>query len=498
MTALTIKKIYNKNLPFFREMRDNRIEQKTIFSQAPEREEVFIKKTKEKITRAEARKHLAQFHLSCELLKVVNRFFPGLLSLLKQIRDPRDQRYITYQCQVLLMTRILSTIFYISSMRKTSEEFNSEAMIENIGHLSGQELTELPYWETINNYLKGVEPEELQDTVCRLVKKLVRSRAFEKARLRDGSWQVIIDGTQLYSSRVKPDGNCLYRVHNKGTEKEYTEYYYYVLEAKIMLHPDIYVSIMTEFAENQEEAEKQDCELKAFHRLLKKLRDKFPALPVCICGDSLYACKGFFTECLEAGCRYLLRFKEGRIPAVYGEYEKLRGLEGNYQEEKYLVPGKKKGKGKKGWEEKTVWHDYVTGIAYEGHQVNFIERGESGEGKYPFYFLTDLPVTKRGVKELAEAGRRRWAIENEGFNTQKNHGYSLGHRFSHNYQAWKNHYYLIQIGHMISQIIEAWGKLWEKVKQSREQKHRRLLEAWKQERLKECMTEERFQVRFEW
>ena len=61
----------------------------------------------------EARKHLAQFHLSCELLKVFKRFFPDLLSLLKQIRDPRDQRYVTYQSQVLLMMRILSSIFYI-------------------------------------------------------------------------------------------------------------------------------------------------------------------------------------------------------------------------------------------------------------------------------------------------------------------------------------------------------------------------------------------------
>ncbi len=145
-----------------------------------------------------------------------------------------------------------------------------------------------------------------------------------------------------------------------------------------------------------------------------------------------------------------------------------------------------------------MWHDYVTGIAYEGHAVNFIENGESGEGKYQFYFLTDLPVTKRTVKELAEAGRRRWAIENEGFNTQKNHGYNAGHRFSHNYQAWKNHYYLIQIGHMISQIMEAWEKLWGKVRQSREQKHRRLLESWKEERLKEYMTDEKVQIRFEW
>ena len=45
----------------------------------------------------------------------------------------------------------------------------------------------------------------------------------------------------------------------------------------------------------------------------------------------------------------------------------------------------------------------MTGIAYEGRQVNLIERGESGRGRYPFYFLTDLPVTKGSVKELSEA-----------------------------------------------------------------------------------------------
>ena len=51
---------------------------------------------------------------------------------------------------------------------------------------------------------------------------------------------------------------------------------------------------------------------------------------------------------------------------------------------------------------------------------------------------------------------------------------------------------------MIAQIMEAWEKLWEKVHISREQKHRRLLESWKKERLKECMTDKKVQIRFEW
>ena len=70
--ALTIKKI--KISHFWKKCEIIELTQK-LFFRKPQRKEVFIKKTKEKIPRAEARKHLAQFHLSCELLKVIRRFF---------------------------------------------------------------------------------------------------------------------------------------------------------------------------------------------------------------------------------------------------------------------------------------------------------------------------------------------------------------------------------------------------------------------------------------
>ena len=81
-------------------------------------------------------------------------------------------------------------------------------------------------------------------------------------RIRGKYWQVIIDGTQLYSTRGELDGKSLYRIHQKGTEGEYRESYYYVLEAKLVLHPKIIVSFQTEFVENKDrkEMENQDCE----------------------------------------------------------------------------------------------------------------------------------------------------------------------------------------------------------------------------------------------
>lgn len=431
---------------------------------------------------------MEDLHLGCELAKVIKHYFPGLLAMLKELPDPRKQSYITYSSRVLLMTKILSSIFYISSMRKTSEEFNSETVIENIGQLCGEpELEEVPYWETINRYLARLEPAGLQDIICQLVQRLLRMRTFEGCRIREKYWQVIVDGTQLESSRKKLDDKCLYRVHHEGTEKEYTEYYYYVLEAKLVLHPKIVVSIQTEFVENEgHEVTKQDCELKACKRLMKRLKEAFPCLPICFCADSLYACDPIFRECRKNHWKYLIRFKDGSIPSVAQEYKSLKEIEKNGMEMKLA--------------DETVLYDFVGGIPYNEHFVNMAECKIRNAGRLvqEFQFITNLSVNCKNVGALIGAGRMRWKIENQGFNTQKRHGYYLEHLYSHNYQAIKNHYFLIQIGHMIAQMMDAWKTLWDKIVQSQEQKHRRLLESWKTERLKEWMGEIKtdFQIRF--
>ncbi|MFO8084971.1 MAG: hypothetical protein R6U27_11700, partial [Desulfobacterales bacterium] len=46
-------------------------------------------------------------------------------------------------------------------------------------------------------------------------------------------------------------------------------------------------------------------------------------------------------------------------------------------------------------------------------------------------WVTDIPVNINNVKELVKAGRARWKIENENFNTLKNQGYHADHNFGH-------------------------------------------------------------------
>jgi hypothetical protein len=51
-------------------------------------------------------------------------------------------------------------------------------------------------------------------------------------------------------------------------------------------------------------------------------------------------------------------------------------------------------------------------------------------------------------------GRLRWKIENEGFNIQKNGGFALEHAYGTDPWAIKNFYLLMQLAHLILQLME--------------------------------------------
>jgi hypothetical protein len=57
--------------------------------------------------------------------------------------------------------------------------------------------------------------------------------------------------------------------------------------------------------------------------------------------------------------------------------------------------------------------------------------GPTGKLTHRDSFVTDLPVDRGNVVEMAARGGARWKIENESFNTLKNQGYHLEHNFGH-------------------------------------------------------------------
>jgi len=256
------------------------------------------------MTRKEKRKIITDNNFFGEFLIIKKHFFKELFVQLKNVKDIRQAGKVIYTPDILLFTIIMKNCCSITTMNEMKNEFNTNNSVENIAKAMGyEELEELPHYDTINNFLKRLENYQLEKIRKYMIKELLKKRSFEHYRYNDKYWIIAIDATGMFSFNKRHCEHCLKRTFkNKETgEIERVEYYHNVLEAKLVIG-DMVFSIETEFIENEhEDIEKQDCELKAFSRLAKRLKKEYPKLPICILGDSLYACDRTFEICKEIG-----------------------------------------------------------------------------------------------------------------------------------------------------------------------------------------------------
>ena len=281
----------------------------------------------------------------------------------------------------------------------------------------------------------------------------------------------------------------------KGKEDERTIYYHSVLEAKLVLGDDLVVSIATEFIENpKENPTKQDCELTTFKRLAKSLKQMFPRLPICLLGDSLHANKTVFDICEENNWEFLIRYKDGSIPTLAEEYDEITEMGAN-EEEVVAIETIYKRKPKVKAIHKMKW---VNDLDYNGHNVAVMELEiEKNNKKWKeFQWITSFRIRGKTAYEFAETGRKRWLIENEGFNIQKNIRYFITHANSLDYNAMKNHYLLTQLADMLLQLYECGIKGLKIIKRTLAQISEGLLECLKKQPLTEDdLNYKRMQVR---
>lgn len=390
-----------------------------------------------KMNRKEKREKKKEISILSELVNVIRQYFPELINKFEGLTDKRNQSYVTYKMKVIFIVRLMGLMCEIKTMQGITREFNTNEAVENIAKICGLELEEIPHCDTINNVFENIKVEEIEKIIKYMIVRLIRGKIIEKYKIREKYYHVIVDGTGLATSRKQYNENCL--VKNKIDKKGevYQEYSTYVLEAKLVVGEMVF-SIGSEFVENTEkkeinnEKEKQDCEIKAFKRLAKKIKKEYPKLKIILSGDALYAGKPIFDICKKNGWKYIIRFKEGAIPTLYKEYETVVKTDNESNKRDY---------------------EFVTGLDYKEEKVNIIKYTEP-KTKVEFVYITDLPISNKNVEVSINLGRKRWKIENEGFNIQKNGTFDIGHLYSRNATAIKVHYLLIQIAHIIRQLIE--------------------------------------------
>ena len=436
------------------------------------------------MTRAEKRAIKNQIRNAIkEFLKIQAHYFPDLIEDIKKMMDERNQSYVTYEIEVIIFVMILKNICSIESMQEMNESFNEDTCVKNIYRVLGlEEKDYLPHYVTINECLSKLDNKELEKIRKKMIYGIIRKRSFEYGKFLGEKWLVIVDATQLFSFRERHCEHCLTKTLHKGTPEEKTIYYHQVLEAKLVLGDDMIISLATEFIENpKENASKQDCELTSFTRLAETLKKQYPRLPICLLADSLYANNTVFQICRKNKWDYLIRYKEGSIPSIMEEYREIVSM-GEMEES--IIDTEEIYRRKPNLKQRLQIR-WVNALEYMKHPIHILELKIERAGKLykEFRWLSSMEIKASIAEEMVETGRKRWLIENEGFNIQKNHRYVITHANSLNYNAMKNHYLITQIADILMQMYENGDKGIKELKYTIKRISEELLESLRKQEL---------------
>lgn len=376
---------------------------------------------------------------------VVNRHFPQLEELLSDL--PEFRKCPHYEVKELAMAVIAMFLYKRGSRNhadNSAKKMNYRRNIEQIFKM------QLPDLDTADRLMKELNPSELELIKKEMISILISRKILHKFRFMGFYYNVAVDGTGVHSYKYEPYPECPFK-ESKNGKKVWTAM---VLEAKVVCANGFSISIATEWVKNpvDKEFDKQDCELKAFIRLSKKIKKLYPRLPICITADGLYPNNTFFKICKDNAWKYIVTLKDGNLKSIWEEIRLLNKIKGYIKKDIPLKEG----------------DNYITEkyrgyqkLEYKEHVINVIELTiktvpPKGEDEIPderFGHVTDFILSKHTLKDINREGRLRWKIENEGFNDQKNGGYNLKHKYSRtSFIATQNYYQCLQIAHMINQL----------------------------------------------
>ena len=247
---------------------------------------------------------------------------------------------------------------------------------------------------------------------------------------------------------------CLVKNH----KEESPSYSHQVLQGGIA-HPDCseVIPFMPEQIVNSDGASKQDCEMNAAKRFVKRIREDFPRLDLLIGGDALFSKKPIIEDILTNRLHYLFVAKP--VDHTYmmdwlDAYKKLDCIEFPDEKGRRHV------------------YEWMNNVPLNGQkdtvQVNFLRCHIFGEDKsgnekivYKNSWVTDISITDDTIIPLVRAGRCRWKSENEIFNVMKNHGYYMEHNYGHGKKNLAFNFYLLTLlAFTFHQIFELTDQLY--------------------------------------
>ena len=364
---------------------------------------------------------------------------PGLIRTMRGcfegIEDPVRARRASLADN--LMAALAMFMFKYPSMlsfdRDVRNGKDGSALIRNLRNLYG--LSHVPCDTSMRERLDPVDPKELRPAFKKVFSALQRGNGLRGMESIDGHCLISIDGTEFFSSRSVSCVNCCVRNRRDGGE----EHFHQMVCASLVGTETgaSFPLVMPEMVLRADGSSKNDCEQNALMRLLPELRREHPHLRMAVLLDGLHSKAPQVRKLRELGMNFIIGAKGKDHVVLHGQLEtdgeshEIRDPDGTVHSFRW----------RNGAELNDSNRDILVNVlSYSQFTPEHSVRKAGGRRRIvkaktiPFSWITDFEIDRATLVPLMRAGRARWRVENEVFNTLKNQGFDLSHSFGHGHR----------------------------------------------------------------
>jgi hypothetical protein len=379
--------------------------------------------------------------------------FTGLRTVLSKrfsrLTDNRDREKVDHSIHDVFMSAYAVMHFQDASLLEFQRRLQCRKHTNNLATMFS--INSIPKDTQMRDIMDEVDSKELEPIFTDFFRLLQRGKYLENYRIFDKYYLCTIDGSEYFSSNTICCPSCLTR-----KEKKTIRYSHQIVQAAIV-HPgrSQVIPLAPEEVKNTDGTEKQDCEINAGKRLLYKIRQSHSKLPLIIVADSLFSKQPFIETILSLGMQYVLVAKPGDHITLMEWVNEQRML----KEAMHMEFKDNKGR--------THIYEWINGLPLNNNKgtvtVNYLECWiMDKKSTYHNSWVTDFVIDDDNVEELAGIGRSKWMIENEVFNTIKNHGYHIEHNYGHGEKNLSMNFFLLNLlAFFTHQIFELTDNLYQ-------------------------------------
>ena len=317
-------------------------------------------------------------------------------------------------------------------------------------------IQSVPSDTQMRTMLDPLSPAPLRTLFAKLFNKLSESGVIKEYEYWKGQLVISIDGVEHFCSTKVHCDHCITRAHRNGETS-----YHHVGLAAVLVHPDQEEVFTLDFEPilNADGSKKNDCERNAAQRLCQDLRERYPDLMPILVEDALYANAPHIRQITGYGWLFVLNVKPDSHESLERQFAG-RKASGQVKELRITDP--------QGIKHYFAWtNDLCLCESAVDVSVNYLLYEQTDKrGKVTRWtWVTNIPLNARSVEAVMRAGRARWKIENETFNTLKNQGYNFEHNYGHGKQNLATILALLMfLAFTIDQMIQRCWRLFRQVR----------------------------------